>query len=582
LIKKDINPAASKKFKYIESVKMSSGKPDIEIARAAKMKPIQEILDGINVPNEASVYSPMGRYIAKIKLEYLEKLKNKKDGKLILVTAITPTPAGEGKTTTSVGLTDGLNKIGKKSIVCLREPSLGPSFGMKGGAAGGGYAQVVPMEQINLHFTGDFHAITSAHNLLSALIDNHIYWGNKLNIDVRRIVWKRVMDMNDRSLRSININLGGIANGYPREDGFDITVASEIMAIFCLSNNLKDLEKRIGNITIGYTRDKKAIYAKDLKAQGPMTVLLKDAIRPNVTQTLENNPAIIHGGPFGNIAHGCNSVIATKTGLKLADYVVTEAGFGADLGAEKFLNIKCRKSGLRPDCAVIVATIRALKMHGGVIKEELKKENVEALKKGLVNLERHINNVRKFGLPVTVAVNHFITDTDKEVKALIDYCKTLNVKATLCTHWANGGEGTKELAKDVVELCEKGENKFKFLYENSEPLFKKIETIAKEIYHASEVVADTKVRDQLKNFQENGYGELPICVAKTQYSFSTDPSLKGAPSGHVLPIREVNLSSGAEFIVVVCGAIMTMPGLPRVPAADSIKLNAKGETEGLF
>jgi len=561
---------------------MSTVKSDIEIARIAKMKPIKEILDGINVPDKAEVYSPISRYIAKIKLEYLEKLKNKKDGKLILITAITPTPAGEGKTTTSVGLTDGLNKIGKKSIVCLREPSLGPSFGMKGGAAGGGYAQVIPMEQINLHFTGDFHAITSAHNLLSALIDNHIYWGNKLNIDVRRIVWKRVMDMNDRSLRSININLGGIANGYPREDGFDITVASEIMAIFCLSNDLKDLEKRIGNITIGYTRDKKAIYAKDLKAQGPMTVLLKDAIRPNVTQTLENNPAIIHGGPFGNIAHGCNSVIATKTGLKLADYVVTEAGFGADLGAEKFLNIKCRKSGLRPDCAVIVATIRALKMHGGVIKEELKKENVEALKKGLVNLERHINNVRKFGLPVAVAINHFITDTDKEVKALIDYCKTLNVKATLCTHWANGGEGTKELAKDVVELCEKGENKFKFLYENSAPLFKKIETIAKEIYHASEVVADTKVRDQLKNFQENGYGELPICIAKTQFSFSTDPSLKGAPSGHVLPIREVRLSSGAEFIVVVCGAIMTMPGLPRVPAADSIKINDKGDTEGLF
>jgi len=581
LIKKDITPA-SKKFEYIESVKMSAVKSDIEIARAAKMKPIKEILDGINVPDEADVYSPISRYIAKIKLEYLEKLKNKNDGKLILVTAITPTPAGEGKTTTSVGLTDGLNKIGKKSIVCLREPSLGPSFGMKGGAAGGGYAQVVPMEQINLHFTGDFHAITSAHNLLSALIDNHIYWGNKLNIDVRRIVWKRVMDMNDRSLRSININLGGIANGYPREDGFDITVASEIMAIFCLSNNLKDLEKRIGNITIGYTRDKKAIYAKDLNAQGPMTVLLKDAIRPNVTQTLENNPAIIHGGPFGNIAHGCNSVIATKTGLKLADYVITEAGFGADLGAEKFLNIKCRKSGLKPDCAVIVATIRALKMHGGIAKDELKKENVKALKKGLVNLERHINNIRKFELPVSVAVNHFITDTEQEVKTLIDYCKTLNVKATLCTHWSNGGEGTKELANYVVELCEKKENKFKLLYENSAPLFKKIETIAKEIYHASEVVADTKVRDQLKNFQENGYGELPICVAKTQFSFSTDPSLKGAPSGHVLPIREVSLSSGAEFIVVVCGSIMTMPGLPRVPAAHSIKLNAKGETEGLF
>ncbi len=561
---------------------MKTVKSDIEIARAAKMKPIKEILDGINVPDEADVYSPISRYIAKIKLEYLEKLKNKNDGKLILVTAITPTPAGEGKTTTSVGLTDGLNKIGKKSIVCLREPSLGPSFGMKGGAAGGGYAQVVPMEQINLHFTGDFHAITSAHNLLSALIDNHIYWGNKLNFDVRRIVWKRVMDMNDRSLRSININLGGIANGYPREDGFDITVASEIMAIFCLSNNLKDLEKRIGNITIGYTRERKPIFAKDLKAQGPMTVLLKDAIRPNVTQTLENNPAIIHGGPFGNIAHGCNSVIATKTGLKLADFVVTEAGFGADLGAEKFLNIKCRKSGLKPDCVVIVATIRALKMHGGLTKDELKKENVEALKKGLVNLERHIKNVQKFGLPVTVAVNHFITDTDKEVKALIDYCKTLNVKATLCTHWSNGGEGTKELANDVVDLCKKGENKFKFLYEDKTLLFKKIEIIAKEIYCASEVVADTKVRDQLKNFQENGYGELPICIAKTQYSFSTDPSLKGAPSGHVLPIREVRLSSGAEFIVVVCGAIMTMPGLPRVPAADSIKLNDKGETEGLF
>ena len=561
---------------------MSTVKSDIEIARAAKMKPIQEILDSINVPDEANVYSPIGRYIAKIKPEYLETLKNKKDGKLILVTAITPTPAGEGKTTTSVGLTDGLNKIGKKSIVCLREPSLGPSFGMKGGAAGGGYAQVVPMEQINLHFTGDFHAITSAHNLLSALIDNHIYWGNKLDIDVRRIVWKRVLDMNDRSLRSININLGGIANGYPREDGFDITVASEIMAIFCLSNNLQDLEKRIGNITIGYTREKKAIFAKDLNAHGPMTVLLKEAIRPNVTQTLENNPAIIHGGPFANIAHGCNSVIATKTGLKLADYVVTEAGFGADLGAEKFLDIKCRKSGLKPNCVVIVATIRALKMHGGLTKDELKTENVKAVKKGLVNLERHVNNIKKFGLPVSVAINHFVADTDNEIKTLIDFCKTLNVKATLCTHWSNGGNGTKELAQDVVKLCESEKNEFKFLYENTDPLFKKIETIAKEIYHASEVVADTKIRDQLKNFQDSGYGELPICIAKTQYSFSTDPSLKGAPSGHVLPIREIRLSSGAEFIVVVCGAIMTMPGLPRVPAADSIKINNKGQTEGLF
>ncbi len=560
---------------------MGKVKSDIEIARTAKMKPIQEVLNGLNVPDKAEVYSPIGRYIAKIKTDYLDTLKNKKDGKLILVTAITPTPAGEGKTTTSVGLNDGLNKIGKKSIVCLREPSLGPSFGMKGGAAGGGYAQVVPMEQINLHFTGDFHAITSAHNLLSALIDNHIYWGNKLNIDVRRIVWKRVMDMNDRSLRSIVVDLGGVANGYPRQDGFDITVASEIMAIFCLSNDLKDLENRIGNITVAYTRDKKPIYAKDLNAQGPMTVLLKDAIRPNVTQTLENNPAIIHGGPFANIAHGCNSVIATKTGLKLADYVVTEAGFGADLGAEKFLDIKCRKSNLKPDCVVIVATIRALKMHGGVAKDDLKNENIKALNKGLVNLERHINNVRKFGLPVVVAVNHFITDTDKEVNALMDFCKTLGVKSSICKHWSDGGEGTKDLANIVVDICN-NKNNFKFLYEDDLPLFKKIETIAQEIYHASEVVADTKIRDQLKNFEAKGYGKLPICVAKTQYSFSTDPSLKGAPSGHVVPIREVRLSSGAEFIVVVCGAIMTMPGLPRVPAADSIKLNNKGEIEGLF
>ncbi len=556
-------------------------KTDIEIAREAKMKPIQEILNSINVPDKAEVYSPIGRYIAKIKLEYLEKLKDKKDGKLILVTAITPTPAGEGKTTTSVGLSDGLNKIGKKSIVCLREPSLGPSFGMKGGAAGGGYAQVVPMEQINLHFTGDFHAITSAHNLLSALIDNHIYWGNKLNIDVRRVVWKRVLDMNDRALRSININLGGIANGFPREDGFDITVASEIMAIFCLSNDLYDLEKRIGNITIAYTRDKKPIFAKDLNAQGPMTVLLKDAIRPNVTQTLENNPAIIHGGPFANIAHGCNSVLATKTALKLSDYVVTEAGFGADLGAEKFLDIKCRKSGLKPNCVVIVATIRALKMHGGLNKDELKTENLNALKKGLVNLEKHISNIKKFGLPVTVAINHFVLDTEKEINVVINFCKKLKIKVSTCKHWEKGSDGTKELANDVVELCEE-KSEFKFLYNDDVSLFKKIETIAKELYGASEVIADTKIREQLKNFQDNGYQKLPICVAKTQYSFSTDPSLKGAPTGHVLPIREVRLSSGAEFIVVVCGAIMTMPGLPRVPAADSIRINKKGETEGLF
>jgi formate--tetrahydrofolate ligase len=561
---------------------MSEVKSDIQIAREAKMQPIKEILEKVNVPDESFAFSPMGRHIAKINLEYIDTLKDKPDGKLILVTAITPTPAGEGKTTTSVGLNDGLNKIGKKSIVCLREPSLGPSFGMKGGAAGGGYAQVVPMEQINLHFTGDFHAITSAHNLLSALIDNHIYWGNKLDIDVRRIVWKRVMDMNDRSLRSININLGGVANGFPREDGFDITVASEIMAIFCLANNLKDLENRIGNITIAYNRDKKPIYAKDLNAQGPMTVLLKDAIRPNVTQTLENNPAIIHGGPFANIAHGCNSVIATKTGLKLADYVVTEAGFGADLGAEKFLDIKCRKSNLKPSCVVIVATIRALKMHGGLNKDELKKEDVDALSKGLVNLKRHIENIRKYGLPVAVAVNHFITDTENETKTLIEACKDMSVKATLCTHWSNGGEGTKELASHVVELIEKEKSDFKFLYENETPLFKKVETVAKEIYRANEVVADTKIREQLKSFEDQGYGELPICIAKTQYSFSTDPNLKGAPTGHVLQIREVRLSSGAEFIVIICGAIMTMPGLPRVPAADSIKLNEKGDIEGLF
>ena len=555
---------------------------DIEIARKAKMKPISEILKGLDVPDTPEAFSPMGRHIAKINLEYIESLNKNKDGKLVLVSAITPTPAGEGKTTTSVGLSDGLNKLGKKSIVCLREPSLGPSFGMKGGAAGGGYAQVVPMEQINLHFTGDFHAITSAHNLLSALIDNHIYWGNKLNIDVRRVVWKRVMDMNDRSLRSIVVDLGGVANGYPRQDGFDITVASEIMAIFCLAKDLKDLEERIGNITIAYTRDKKSIFAKDLNAQGPMTVLLKDAIRPNITQTLENNPAIIHGGPFANIAHGCNSVIATKASLKLSDYVVTEAGFGADLGAEKFLDIKCRKSNLKPDCVVLVATIRALKMHGNVSKEDLKNENVNALKIGLVNLERHINNIRKFGLPVTVAINHFVTDSKTEVDAVLDFCKTQGVKASMCTHWSDGGDGATELAQNVIDICEENKNTFKFLYEDDLTLFKKIEKIAQEIYHASEVVADTKVRQQLKDFETKGFGKLPVCIAKTQYSFSTDPNLKGAPTGHVLPIREVRLSSGAEFIVVVCGDIMTMPGLPSVPAANSIKLNDHGEIEGLF
>ena len=562
---------------------MGAAKTDIQIARKAKMRPIKDILAKIKVPDNDKAFSPMGRHIAKINFEYLETIKNKKDGNLVLVTAITPTPAGEGKTTVSVGLNDGLNKIGKKSIVCLREPSLGPSFGMKGGAAGGGYAQVVPMEQINLHFTGDFHAITSAHNLLSALIDNHIYWGNKLNIDDKNIVWKRVMDMNDRALRSININTKGASKNFPREDGFDITVASEVMAIFCLSNNLKDLEKKIGNITIAYNKDGKPIYAKDLKAQGPMTVLLKEAIRPNVTQTLENNPAFIHGGPFANIAHGCNSVIATKSALKLSDYVVTEAGFGADLGAEKFIDIKCRKANLKPSCVVIVATVRALKMHGGIEKEDLKNENVDAVKKGLVNLERHINNIKKFGINPVVAINHFVLDTKAEIKIISNFCKKLGVEVSECTHWAKGGAGTKDLAKKVVKICKNSKkNNFKFLYSEKESLWKKIETIAKEIYKANKITADEKVKEDLKKFEKNGYGKLPVCIAKTQYSFSVDPKLKGAPSDHEIPIREVRLSSGAEFIVVICGSIMTMPGLPRVPAADSIKLNNKGEIEGLF
>ena len=561
---------------------MSGVKSDIEIARSANMEPIGEILSKINVPDDPSSFSPMGRHIAKLNFEYIDKLKEKKSN-LILVTAITPTPAGEGKTTTSVGLSDGLNKIGKKSIVCLREPSLGPSFGMKGGAAGGGYAQVVPMEQINLHFTGDFHAITSAHNLLSALIDNHIYWGNKLNIDPENIVWKRVVDLNDRALRSIKINLSKLKNNIPRNDGFDITVASEVMAIFCLSNNLEELENKIANITIAYTKEKKPIYAKDLKAQGPMTVLLKEAIRPNVTQTLENNPAIIHGGPFANIAHGCNSIIATKTALKLSEYVVTEAGFGADLGAEKFLDIKCRKASIQPNCVVIVATIRALKMHGGVEKEDLKKENLDAIKKGLPNLEKHISNVKKFGLELIVAINHFITDTDKEVKLIQEYCSKLEVKVSLCTHWSNGGKGTEDLAKNVIEACKKNNKEnFKYLYKDEAPILKKVETIAKEIYGASGIEFDDKVKEQVNVIEKSGFGKFPVCIAKTQYSFSTDPKLKGAPTGHTLPIREIRLSSGAGFVVVICGAIMTMPGLPKVPAADSIKLNKKGEIEGLF
>ena len=561
---------------------MSKIKSDIEIARAAKIKPIGEVLGKFNVPDDPFSFSPMGRHIAKLNFEYIDKLKEKKNN-LILVTAITPTPAGEGKTTTSVGLNDALNKIGKQSIVCLREPSLGPSFGMKGGAAGGGHAQVIPMEQINLHFTGDFHAITSAHNLLSALIDNHIYWGNKLNIDPENIVWKRVVDLNDRGLRKIKINLEKLKSNIPRNDSFDITVASEVMAIFCLSNGIKDLEKKIGNITVAYTKDKKPVYAKDIKAHGPMTVLLKEAIRPNAVQTLENNLAIIHGGPFANIAHGCNSILATKTALKLSEYVVTEAGFGADLGAEKFLDIKCRKAGIQPSCVVIVATIRALKMHGGVEKDNLKKENIEALKKGLPNLERHIENIKKFGLEVIVAINHFVTDTDSEVKIIDQHCLKLGVKVSLCKHWAEGGNGAKDLANNVVELCNKSEkNKFKYLYSDEAPILEKIEKIAKEIYKAKGIELDEKIKEQVKIIEQAGFGRFPVCIAKTQYSFSTDPKLKGAPSGHVLPIREIRLSSGAEFLVVVCGSIMTMPGLPRVPAADSIKLNNKGEIEGLF
>ncbi len=562
---------------------MKKFKSDIEIARGCKLKPISKILKKINVPDNPKAFSPMGRHIAKINFEFLNKLKKKKDGHLILVTAITPTPAGEGKTTTSVGLNDGLNKIGKKSIVCLREPSLGPSFGMKGGAAGGGNAQVVPMEQINLHFTGDFHAITSAHNLLSALIDNHIYWGNKLNIDEKKIVWKRVVDMNDRALRFIDINTKGVAKDFAREDGFDITVASEVMAIFCLSNDLSDLEKRIGNITIAYDKNNKPVYAKDLNAQGPMTVLLKEAIRPNVTQSLEHNPAIIHGGPFANIAHGCNSVIATKSALKLSKYVVTEAGFGADLGAEKFLDIKCRKANIKPSCVVIVATVRALKMHGCMKKENLKTENIDALKEGLSNLDRHINNIKKFGIEPIVAINHFVLDTKKEIQTIINFCKNLNVEVSNCKHWAEGGAGTVDLAKKVVRVCNNSKKqKFKFLYNDSKSLWEKIEIIAKEIYRADKIIATEEIKQKLKTFENNGFKNFPVCVAKTQYSFSTDPKLKGAPTNHEIPIRDVRLSSGAEFIVVICGSIMTMPGLPKIPAADKIKLNKKGQVEGLF
>ena len=555
-------------------------KSDIEIAREAKMKPIMEIGKGLGIPERDLV--PYGHTKAKVHLDYIDSLKSKKNGKLILVTAINPTPAGEGKTTTTVGLGDGLNRIGKKTIVALREPSLGPCFGMKGGAAGGGYAQIVPMEDINLHFTGDFHAITSAHNLLSAMIDNHIYWGNELGIDTRRVAWRRVMDMNDRALREVICSLGGVANGYPREAGFDITVASEIMAILCLSTSIADLERRIGQIVVAYKKDKTPVLAKDLKAPGAMTVLLKDALMPNLVQTLENNPAFVHGGPFANIAHGCNSVMATQTALKLADYVVTEAGFGADLGAEKFFDIKCRKAGLTPSVTVIVATVRALKMHGGAAKDQLKTENVEVLKKGLANLGRHIENVKKFGVPIAVAVNHFISDTDAEIDAVKDYCKTHGVEAFKCLHWAKGGEGIEELSKHVAELADKGSAQFKPIYDEDMPLFEKVRTIVKEIYRADDAIADKSVRDQFKAYEAAGYGKFPICMAKTQYSFSTDPNLKGAPLNHSVPIREIRLSAGAEFIVVICGDVMTMPGLPKVPSAEVIGLDAAGQIQGLF
>jgi formate--tetrahydrofolate ligase len=555
-------------------------KSDIEIARASTMKPIVEVASKIGIPQESVLN--YGNYKAKVSLDFIKSLEQKPDGKLILVTAMTPTPAGEGKTTTTVGLGDGLNAIGKKAIICLREPSLGPCFGMKGGAAGGGFAQVVPMEDINLHFTGDFHAIGAAHNLLSALIDNHIYWGNELGIDVRRVTWKRVLDMNDRSLREIVSSLGGPGNGYPRETGFYITVASEVMAILCLANDLEDLERRLSNIVIGYTRDKKAITAKQLEAHGAMTVLLKDAMMPNLVQTLENNPAFVHGGPFANIAHGCNTVLATKTALKLGDFVVTEAGFGADLGAEKFFNIKCRKSGLVPSAAVVVATVRALKMHGGVSKENLNQENLEALKSGLENLGRHLRNLGQFGVPAIVAVNQFTGDTEAEFNEIKKYCEKLGVKAILCSHWSTGSKGSTDLAKEVVALTGDKTTQFRTLYENSMTLWDKTSLIAKSMYGASEIIADKNIREQFKNLQESGYGEFPICMAKTQYSFSTDPNLKGAPSGHAVPIKEVRLAAGAEFIVVVAGEIMTMPGLPKVPSANSIMLDSKSNITGLF
>ena len=553
---------------------------DIEIARRAKTQPITEIASKLGIPESALI--PYGRTKAKIDPQHIASLQDKADGKLILVTAITPTPAGEGKTTTSVGLTDGLNRIGKDALVCLREPSLGPCFGMKGGAAGGGYAQVVPMEDINLHFTGDFHAIGAAHNLLSALLDNHIHWGNSLEIDARRIVWKRVADMNDRALRNINCGLGGPGNGFPRQDGYDITVASEIMAIFCLATDLDDLKNRLDKIVVAYTREHKPVHASDILGTGAMAVLLKDALAPNLVQTLENNPAIIHGGPFANIAHGCNSVIATKASLKLEDYVVTEAGFGADLGAEKFFDIKCRAANLSPDVSVIVATTRALKMHGGVAKNDLDREDLDALRDGCCNLVRHIENVKSFGVPVVVGINRFTSDTDAEIAVIKEIAAANGVKAIECTHWADGGAGTEELAREVASLADSGSASFAPLYPDEMPIWDKIKTVATRLYRADDIIADQKIRDQIRKFEEDGYGHFPVCIAKTQYSFSTDPNLKGAPTDHVVAIREVRLSAGAGFIVVVCGDIMTMPGLPRVPAANSIAMDENGEVTGLF
>ena len=557
-----------------------SYKSDIEIAREAKKRPIQEIGAKLGISSDDLL--PYGHDKAKVSQSFIDSVQDRPNGKLILVTAINPTPAGEGKTTTTVGLGDGLNRIGKKAAICIREASLGPNFGMKGGAAGGGYAQIVPMEEMNLHFTGDFHAITSAHNLLSAMIDNHIYWGNELGIDDRRVVWRRVVDMNDRALRDIVTSLGGVSNGSPRQTGFDITVASEVMAILCLAKNLEDLQKRLGDMIVAYRRDKSPVYCRDIKADGAMTVLLKDAMQPNLVQTLENNPAFVHGGPFANIAHGCNSVTATTTALKIADYVVTEAGFGADLGAEKFMNIKCRKAGLAPDAVVIVATVRAMKMNGGVAKADLGAENVEAVKKGCPNLGRHIANVKSFGVPVVVGINHFVSDTDAEVQAVKDYVKAQGAEAILCKHWAKGSAGIEDLAHKVVQLAESGSANFAPLYPDEMPLFQKIETVAKRIYHADEVIADKSIREQLKAWEAAGYGNLPVCMAKTQYSFSTDPNLRGAPTGHSVPVREVRLSAGAGFVVVICGEIMTMPGLPKVPSAETIRLNDEGQIEGLF